>query len=251
MALTQQQLRMMAELLAKKQPTNALKQQPSANWLNKPLPMEGRFGLLPLRDTPEGKRELALPGLLAGAVNAFTAPGRAVHGGLLEPEKEGLNFAGNMMGGGLLGSRVAPAPAGSAGMAAYRAYKGSGWADDMTPETFARRAESVKQHPDKVFPGAGFFTSNPAVANTFAQIGRNPKVYPVRLEMKNPKVIDAKGRPARDFQWGEHKDEFLGALRDDKYDGVILRNTSDEGDVFVPKRQEQINSAITGRRLVE
>jgi len=250
---------MLAALLQK--PTNALQQKPSAfaNALSKPLPMEGRFGLLPIKEQVPGmgpslfnKRELALPGLLAGAVNAFTAPGRAASGQPgFKPEEEGANLAANMMGGGLLGSRMAPAPRGAAGMAAYRAYKGSGWSDDMTPETFARRAESVKQHPDKVFPGAGFFTSNPAVANTFAQIGRNPKIYPVSLQMKNPKIIDAKGRAAREFQWGEHKDEFLGALRDDKYDGVILRNTSDEGDVFVPKAQKQVMSAITGRQLVE
>jgi hypothetical protein len=96
MALTQQQLRMMATLLAKKKQANALAQPPASNWLNKPLPMEGRFGLLPIKESQPGmgpsvfnKRELALPGLLAGAVNAFTAPGRAASGQPgFKPEEE-------------------------------------------------------------------------------------------------------------------------------------------------------------------
>jgi hypothetical protein len=124
MALTQQQLRMMATLLAKKKQANALAQPPASNWLNKPLPMEGRFGLLPIKESQPGmgpsvfnKRELALPGLLAGAVNAFTAPGRAASGQPgFKPEEEAANFAGNVMGGGLLGSRIRPPPRGSIGM---------------------------------------------------------------------------------------------------------------------------------------
>jgi hypothetical protein len=128
MALSQQQLRMMAALLAKKQqPSNALYREPPKgllNALNKPLPMEGRFGLLPIKESQPGmgpsvfnKRELALPGLLAGAVNAFTAPGRAASGQPgFNPEEEGANFAANLTGGGLLGSRIRPPPRGSIGM---------------------------------------------------------------------------------------------------------------------------------------
>jgi hypothetical protein len=131
MALTQQQLRMMAALLAKKQqPSNALYREPPRgllNALNKPLPMEGRFGLLPIKESQPGmgpsvfnKRELALPGLLAGAVNAFTAPGRAMSGPPgFKPEEEAVNFTGNFMGGGLLGSKMAPPPRGSVGMNAF------------------------------------------------------------------------------------------------------------------------------------
>jgi uncharacterized ParB-like nuclease family protein len=93
--------------------------------------MEGRFGLLPIKESQPGmgpsvfnKRELALPGLLAGAVNAFTAPGRAASGQPgFNPEEEAANFAGNFTGGGLLGSRIAPPPRGSIGMnAATRAH---------------------------------------------------------------------------------------------------------------------------------
>jgi hypothetical protein len=116
MALTQQQLRMMAALLAKKQQP----QQQPRGLLSQPLPMEGRFGLLPIKESQPGmgpsvfnKRELALPGLLAGAVNAFTAPGRAMSGQPgFKPEEEGANFAANVMGGGVLGTK----PRGALGM---------------------------------------------------------------------------------------------------------------------------------------
>jgi hypothetical protein len=80
--------------------------------------MEGRYTLLPLRDTLEGsvmnEREWALPGLLAEAVNAVTAPGRSVTAGLLEPDAS--NFALNMMGGGLLSSKAIPKATGSGGV---------------------------------------------------------------------------------------------------------------------------------------
>jgi len=73
-------------------------------WYMKPMDMEGRATFLPFKDTLPGsvmnQRELALPGLLAGAVNAFTAPGRVSTQGFDAPE-EALNFATNMFGGGM------------------------------------------------------------------------------------------------------------------------------------------------------
>jgi hypothetical protein len=98
-----------------------------ATLLKQPLPMEGRFNVLPIREQVPGmgpslfnKRELALPGLLAGAVNAATAPGRAAGGLLADPKQEAANFAGTFMGGGLLGSGLAGGvPRGSIGMNAY------------------------------------------------------------------------------------------------------------------------------------
>src|SRR5687768_7240951 len=98
-------------------PANALR-RPSAlaNALSKPLPMEGRFNLLPVIESQPGmgpsvfnQRKLALPGILAGAVNAFTLPGRAMQG---QPtsDREAVDFGMTFMGGGLLGSRVAPLP---------------------------------------------------------------------------------------------------------------------------------------------
>lgn len=77
-------------------------------WYERPMDMEGRYTLLPLRDTMPGsvfnEREWAVPGLLAEIANAVTAPGRAISGQLDEPDAP--NFALNMMGGGLLASRT-------------------------------------------------------------------------------------------------------------------------------------------------
>jgi hypothetical protein len=54
----------------------------SPSWSGEELPMENRATFLPFRDTMPGsvmnKRELALPGILAGAVNAITAPARSM-----------------------------------------------------------------------------------------------------------------------------------------------------------------------------
>ena len=101
-------------------------------WYAKALPMEGRATFLPFRDTMEGsvfnKRELAVPGLLAEVMNAFTAPGRSLLG--TDPEfsagKEGVNMAMNVMGGGLGTSRAMRNPTGQGGVdLAMNAWHGS------------------------------------------------------------------------------------------------------------------------------
>ena len=91
-------------------------------WYEQALPMAGRATFLPFQDTMPGsvmnQRSFALPGIIAGAANAITAPGRAYSGSdpMFDPQEEAANFAMNMMGGGMGASRAAPAPAGSLGM---------------------------------------------------------------------------------------------------------------------------------------
>ena len=87
------------------------------DWMAKGLPMEGRATILPFRDT-ESKREIALPGLIASALNSMTAPGRAFSGSdpTFDPMSEGIDFALNTMGGGMAATKAAPVPAGSLGM---------------------------------------------------------------------------------------------------------------------------------------
>ena len=88
------------------------------------LPMEGRFNLLPIKEEQPGmgqsvfnQRSLALPGVAAAAVNALTAPGRALYGDQpFNVQDEALNFGLTFTGGGLGGSRMAPPPKGSIGM---------------------------------------------------------------------------------------------------------------------------------------
>ena len=74
---------------------------PQALGLDQPLPMEGRATFLPaMRPPGSDHAQLALPGILAGMVNAFTLPSRAAGGtGPQTPEEkvaEALNFAGNV-----------------------------------------------------------------------------------------------------------------------------------------------------------
>jgi hypothetical protein len=87
------------------------------DWMAKGLPMEGRATILPFRDT-ESKKEIALPGLIASALNSMTAPGRAFSGSdpTFDPMSEGIDFALNTMGGGMAATKAAPVPAGSLGM---------------------------------------------------------------------------------------------------------------------------------------
>jgi hypothetical protein len=86
----------------------------------KPLDMEGRFSILPLRDMPDGTREYALPLPMAEMMNAFTAPGRSFMQPDFDAEKEALDTALAFTGG----SSVGTAPVGSLAMGAPRRPKG-------------------------------------------------------------------------------------------------------------------------------
>lgn len=90
-------------------------------WYSKALPMEGRATFLPFRDTMEGsvfnKREVALPGILAGALNAFTSPARALTGSdpTFKPGEEAANMALNTFGGGIATGKAIRNPTGQGG----------------------------------------------------------------------------------------------------------------------------------------
>lgn len=102
--------------------------------------------------------------------------------------------------------------------------------------------------PEPITEGQGgrFYSSDPAVASRFAEVlSGGPQggasVFPVKLRMENPKVIDAQGQYAADFQFGPG----AGRLKlepNSRHDGVILKNTKDEGDVFIPREGNQVRS---------
>jgi len=109
-------------------------------------------------------------------------------------------------------------------------------------------------------PWSGFFTSSPEVASRFAnaqyEMTRNggvpSGVFPVYLSLARPLEVDAGGKPAREFQidasvLGKTDHPIRQKLLSGDYDGLILRNTQDEGDVFVPLHPKQIKSAIGNR----
>lgn len=101
---------------------------------------------------------------------------------------------------------------------------------------------------------AGYFSDKPEVANRFAEgVGssygeaRSDVVYPVYIKMEKPNIIDANGEKAGNIQFGPKRNDFIAALHDPKADGVIIRNTSDEGNIYIPKSAEQIRSAVGSR----
>jgi hypothetical protein len=82
------------------------------------------------------------------------------------------------------------------------------------------------------------FTSNPVHASDYAKAGFGDNydgghVYPVRLTMKNPLVLDAKDR-GRGFDIGNgrrkhlnHQDDAAAYARAMGHDGVVLRGWTD------------------------
>lgn len=91
---------------------------------------------------------------------------------------------------------------------------------------------------------AGFFGSRD-VANNFA--APRWSVFPVYLSLQNPFIIDAKGESAGKFQFGPEGRPFRDAIRSGRYDGVIIRNTRDEGTIYVALKPNQIKSAISNK----
>jgi len=95
-------------------------------------------------------------------------------------------------------------------------------------------------------PYAGFFSDRKDVAKYFADSlaktfddGRKGVVHSSEVVFKKPLVIDAKGDFAGNFQFGPKRKDFMKGFEGD-YDGVILKNTKDEGTVYVPRNSNQI-----------
>ena len=139
-------------------------------WYKKQLPMEGRATFLPFQDTMEGsvfnKRELALPGILASALNAFSSPERARTGSdpTFNPNEEAINFAQNVMGGGVGTSAAMKAPTGQGGKdLAMNAWHG-------TPHEIEGNFSLGKVGTGEGAQAYGhgiYFAENPAVAQQY------------------------------------------------------------------------------------
>lgn len=111
-------------------------------------------------------------------------------------------------------------------------------------DSINRTSEFPSFHGDE--PGvqiAGFF-GDKKTANHFAEVGGGQAVYPVVLSIQKPYEIDASGKKAGDIQFGASGKPFRDAIRSGKYDGVIIRNTNDEGTVYVALKPEQIKTAL-------
>lgn len=91
---------------------------------------------------------------------------------------------------------------------------------------------------------AGFFGDS-KVASRFAEIfGNEHGIFPSYLSLKNPFVIDATGMKAGQVQFGKSGAPFREAMRGGEYDGAIIKNTSDEGDIYVALKPTQIKSVF-------
>lgn len=133
------------------------------------------------------------------------------------------------------------------GPGVYRVFKGyHPYTGGDVTDWKGKVLESTPEVPIEQFKDNAFFSSDPEVANRFAQAVTNRgAVFSGDLEVKNPKIFDATGKPAAAFQFyntGAPKDivdEYRKALSDPRFDAVILSNTLDEGDVFIPKANNQ------------
>lgn len=163
--------------------------------MSEALPMEGRATFLPFRDTLPGsvmnKREFALPGIVAGAMNAITAPRRAMQGGYEADEagnitpkfnapEEAMNVAGNLMGGGMA---IGRAPAGSLGMNVTREGRIPETASDVSKlaDLLAKRADSAKidyiHDKSKISPSEYFQFTKPDGEPVKLRISNHLEVY--------------------------------------------------------------------------
>ncbi len=101
-----------------------------------------------------------------------------------------------------------------------------------------------------------FFSDDPEIANYFAKSRQEnageenaaARIIPAYIKMEKPFVIDAKGKAAGEIQFARNDMYgYRSAVKDEKNDGVIIKNTSDEGDVYVPRGATQIKSSIANR----
>ena len=97
-------------------------------------------------------------------------------------------------------------------------------------------------------PVAGFFSDDANVASRFQSwMEDGGAVYPVRLNMGGADAIDMGGQRAAAAQFEAFADpasfeRFRRAVGQQEGSGAILRNTSDEANVFVPKHPAQVRS---------
>jgi hypothetical protein len=96
---------------------------------------------------------------------------------------------------------------------------------------------------------AGYFTDNKKVADGFLKITKpgSSHVVEARVFMKKPFIVDAKNRQANNFMIdalneADNNPELIKAVNTNKYDGLVIKNTSDEGTIFIPKEGKQIKT---------
>lgn len=123
---------------------------------------------------------------------------------------------------------------------------------EVIPGTENRVPQELTSLNSPNAPYAGFFSNTPAVADRFAAPFEHGAVWPTKLKFENPLVIDAEGKHAAAFQFDtiaqrngttDKMNQFKEAFAEGSpHDGVILKNTKDEGDVYIPRDADQVRS---------
>jgi hypothetical protein len=90
---------------------------------------------------------------------------------------------------------------------------------------------------------AGFF-GDIHTSNRFSLGNTRSATFPVFISLQRPYIVDAKGEKSGSIQFGPTGIAFRDAMRSGKYDGAIIKNTSDENDVYITTKPEQSKSAI-------
>jgi len=162
----------------------------------------------------------------------------------------------------LHGAGAMPMLWGTTGDGPIRAYKG-GYPYDATGKPITEFKSvgvpmkgAFDHYVGKKGGFAGFFSDSPDVASRFA--GPEGAVHAVDIQpFQNPLVIDAKGSYSANLQYGDmakqpHEKAALMEIWDTlrgknvgNYDGIIIKNTADEGTVYVPLHPDQVTSAYS------
>jgi hypothetical protein len=177
----------------------------------------------------------------AKQVENAEAVGQEVKETATNPKKR-TNFLTGMVSG--------PGEEGELGEEAAKLYEGLRVRKADTPEPTAA--------PTRVYHGAtqefddfktpAYFSTERDVAQRFAETrakhageeNPKPRIVTADVHFKNPVVIDAQGDFAGNLQFGLKSDDYRAALKDTKSDGIILKNTKDEGDVYIAKDASRI-----------
>ncbi len=195
-------------------------------------------------------------GLLGSAIRAFTAPARAARGEIPRDQmtEEGLNFAGNVTLGSLMGKRLS-APRGEpastappkwliehsaqqkAAMLAERdrQLKMINELSQASPtQPISTRVYRGSESPDMIFRryDRGYWSSdNPNVASTYAPSSNGATVAPFDVTLKRPFIFDAQGAHWTNVQTPAGPmatDEIAQFVRGTgRHDGVVFRNVRD------------------------
>lgn len=184
-----------------------------------------------------------------GLVNSPNAP-MSVISNPQSNMRDTLNAMANLMFTGTVGP--------------FRAYKGM---PSYNWETGALSNLEKEMSPGSIIDPvngkhAGFYSNDPAVASRFAEsyqkmLNEPPAVaiYPMDVQFENPVTIDAGGKPAAAIQFEsiarQHNSydglsKFKSAFNDPTVDGIIIKNTKDEGTIYIPRAPSQVRSPFRG-----